>query len=158
MKSIRIYGANDVRFEKMPRPKPGLGEVLIRVRATGICGTDVEIRDGTMAYFTRGMASYPVTPGHEWVGDIAELGDAVEGFEVGDRVVGECSVGCAKCDRCLAGKYHQCANRTETGILNRDGGFAQFITFPTLFCTGSPVASTCALRLSWSPRRSRSTA
>ena len=133
MKSIRIHGANDVRFEEVARKAPGADDVLIRVRATGICGTDVEIRDGTMAYFTRGMASYPVTPGHEWVGDIVELGRNVEGFNVGDRVVGECSVGCMRCSRCMAGQYHQCQNRSETGILNRDGGFAEYITFPALF-------------------------
>lgn len=133
MKAVRIHGANDVRLETIARKKPRADEVLVRVRATGICGTDVEIRDGTMPYFTRGMATYPVTPGHEWVGDVAELGPGVTGFDVGDRVVGECSVGCVKCDRCLAGRYHQCLQRTETGILNRDGGFAEYITFPALF-------------------------
>lgn len=133
LKAVRIHGANDVRIADIGRPIPGHGEVLIRVRATGICGTDVEIRDGTMAYFTRGMASYPVTPGHEWVGDVVEVGNDVVGFDIGDRVVGECSVGCTKCDRCLAGNYHRCLERTETGILNRDGGFAEYIVHPALF-------------------------
>lgn len=133
MKAIRVHGPGDVRFEDAITPIPEPDEVLIRIRATGICGTDVEIRDGTMAYFTRGMANYPVTPGHEWVGEVTALGADVKGFTIGDHVVGECSVGCMKCDRCMAGNYHQCLNRTETGILNRDGGFAQYLTFPALF-------------------------
>jgi len=133
LKAIRIHGAHDVRLEDVARPTPAPDESLIRIKATGICGTDVEIQDGTMAYFTRGMASYPVTPGHEWVGEIVTLGGEVTGFDVGDRVVGECSVGCMKCKRCVSGNYHQCAVRTETGILNRDGSFAEFIVFPALF-------------------------
>lgn len=133
MKSIRIHGANDIRFEDIPTAVPDANEVKVRLLATGICGTDVEISDGTMAYFTRGMASYPVTPGHEWVGEVVELGEGVTGFLIGDRVVGECSVGCMECNRCMAGNYHQCLHRTETGIFNRDGGFAEYITFPALF-------------------------
>ena len=133
MEAIQIYGAHDVRYETVPTPKPHLGEVLIRVRATGICGTDVEIVDGTMPYFTMGMAYYPIIPGHEWSGEIIELGDGVENFAVGDHVVGECSVGCGRCATCLAGNYHQCPHRRETGILNLNGGFAEYIRFPAMY-------------------------
>ncbi len=133
MKAVRIHGARDLRTDQIAQPVPGAGEVLIRVRATGICGTDVEIHDGTMAYFTRGMASYPITPGHEWVGDVVSLGQGVSGFDAGDRVVGECSVGCMSCEICKSGAYHRCPDRTETGILNRDGGFAEYLVFPALF-------------------------
>lgn len=133
VKAIRINGPHQVHLEEVPIPAPGAGEVLIRVRATGICGTDVEIVHGTMAYFTLGMAAYPVTPGHEWVGEVVDLGDGVHEFAIGDHVVGECSVGCRACDRCLSGNYHRCLNRTETGILNRDGGFAEYIVYPAVF-------------------------
>ncbi|SMX29307.1 2-deoxy-scyllo-inosamine dehydrogenase [Pelagimonas phthalicica] len=133
MKAIRIHGAGDVRLEEIELADPEPGEVLIRVRATGICGTDVEILDGTMAYFTRGMAQYPVVPGHEWVGEVASLGAAVSGFEVGDHVVGECCVSCGTCDLCKSGNYHRCLSRTETGILNRDGAFAEYMLFPAAF-------------------------
>lgn len=133
MKAIRIHGANDVRMAQVEVPQPGPGQVLLRILATGICGTDVEIFDGVMAYFVRGMAHYPVTPGHEWVGEIVSCGEGVSGFKPGQRAVGECSVGCAACPTCLAGNYHQCPDRTETGILNRDGGFAEYILFPALY-------------------------
>ena len=130
MKAIRINGPGQFAIEDRPRPAPTSDEVLVRICATGICGTDVEILHGTMAYFTQGLAAYPVTPGHEWSGKVVELGANVEGFDIGDHVVGECSVGCGTCGRCRSGNYHRCANRTETGILGRDGGFSEFITFP----------------------------
>jgi threonine dehydrogenase-like Zn-dependent dehydrogenase len=99
----------------------------------GICGTDIELYDGTMFYITSGMTSLPLTPGHEWSGEVVEVGDEVAEFQVGDRVVGECSVGCGNCPTCLRGWYNQCPSRTETGILGRDGGFAEYLTFPEAF-------------------------
>ena len=129
MRAVVVSGAQSFAVKQVERPVRKSKEALIRVLAGGICGTDIEILDGTMAYFTGGLASYPITPGHEWVGEIVEVSSGSE-FEIGDRVVGECSVGCGDCERCVRGRYHQCANRTETGIMNRDGGFAEFISFP----------------------------
>lgn len=133
MKAIQIHDAHDIVFGDVSQPEPGPGEVLVRVRSTGICGTDVEIVEGTMPYYTQGMAKYPIIPGHEWAGEVAGLGAGVSHFAIGDRVVGECSVGCGQCSTCLAGNYHQCPTRRETGILNLNGGFAQFMTFPAIF-------------------------
>lgn len=133
MRGVVIEAPRRVAIRDLADEPPGAGEVTIRVLATGICGTDVEIFDGTMPYFTAGMARYPVVPGHEWVGEVIACGDGVERFSRGDRVVGECSVGCMCCSVCLSGNYHRCANRTETGILNRPGAFAQVIRFPALF-------------------------
>ena len=133
MKAIVIAGPASASLREVPLDPIGPGDVRIRLLATGICGTDVEIFHGTMPYFTNGMASYPVIPGHEWVGEVVEVGPAVTSFKAGDRVVGECSVGCMTCATCIAGDYHRCPQRTETGILNRNGGFAEFITFPSLF-------------------------
>jgi len=133
MKAIVIEGPGRAELRDVASVPPGPGEVRIRLLATGICGTDVEIFDGTMPYFTGGMASYPVIPGHEWVGEVVETDAGVTAFRPGDRVVGECSVGCMACATCLAGNYHRCARRTETGILNRNGGFAEEMTFPALF-------------------------
>jgi len=133
VKAIVISGPGQAELRTVAPDPPGPGDVLVRLLATGICGTDVEIFDGTMPYFTNGMARYPVIPGHEWVGEVVETGTAVAGFRSGDRVVGECSVGCMACDTCRAGDYHRCAARTETGILNRNGGFAEYVTFPALF-------------------------
>lgn len=133
MRAIVIDGPGRAALRDMPSRAPGPGEVRLRPLAVGICGTDVEILDGTMPYFTSGMAAYPVIPGHEWVGEIESAGPGVGGFKEGDRVVGECSVGCLQCGLCRAGNYHRCLQRTETGILNRDGGFAELLTFPAAF-------------------------
>jgi len=133
MKAIVISGPGAAGLRDVEPDPLGPGDVRIRLLATGICGTDVEIFEGTMPYFTGGMASYPVIPGHEWVGEVSEVGPGVTAFAAGDRVVGECSVGCMRCATCIAGDYHRCAGRTETGILNRNGGFAEFVTFPALF-------------------------
>ena len=133
MKAIVIDGTRKAEFRTVAQDPLGQGDVLVRLLATGICGTDVEIFDGTMPYFTSGMARYPVIPGHEWVGEVVETGAAVTDFRPGDRVVGECSVGCMACATCRAGHYHRCAQRTETGILNRNGGFAEYVTYPALF-------------------------
>ena len=133
MKAIRYHGAKDIRYEEIEMPKVGPDDVLIRVRAAGLCGTDLEVYDGVMFYFTSGMTYVPITPGHEWAGEVVELGPNVKEFAVGDRVTGECSVGCLKCPYCVRGWYNQCPNRTETGLLNREGGFAEYISFPRYF-------------------------
>jgi len=133
MKAIRVYGARDIRYEEVDMPKVGADDVLIRIRAAGLCGTDLEVYDGTMFYLTSGMTSLPFTLGHEWSGEVVELGANVSEFAIGDRVTGECSVGCRSCLNCMRGWYNQCQYRTETGPLNRDGGFAEYISFPAQF-------------------------
>ena len=133
MKAIRIHGPEDVRFEEVPIPEVGPEDVLIQVRAAGLCGTDLELYDGTMFYITSGMTKLPIIPGHEWSGEVVELGSNVNEFSVGDKVTGECSVGCRSCLYCIRGWYNQCQSRTETGLLNRDGGFAEYISFPKYF-------------------------
>jgi threonine dehydrogenase-like Zn-dependent dehydrogenase len=133
MNAIRYYGPRDVRYEEVAMPQVGPDDVLVRVRAAGLCGTDLEVYDGVMFYFTSGMTYTPITPGHEWAGEVEALGSNVTEFEIGDRVTGECSVGCLKCSYCTRGWYNQCPNRTETGLLNREGGFAEYISFPKYF-------------------------
>jgi len=133
MKAIRVHGPKDLRYEDVDMPKVGPDDVLIRVRAAALCGTDLEVYDGTMFYLTSGMSSLPFTLGHEWAGEVVELGENVSEFEVGDRVTGECSVGCRECEYCIRGWYNQCQHRTETGLLNRDGGLAEHISFPKYF-------------------------
>jgi len=133
VKAFRIYGARDARYEELPDPGIGPDEVLLRVRAAAVCGTDLEIYQGTMFYFSSGMARYPIIPGHEWSGEVLEAGERVTNFRPGDKVVGECTVSCGHCEFCRMGRYNQCTNRRETGILNLDGGFADRLRFPAAF-------------------------
>ncbi|HZC73713.1 MAG TPA: alcohol dehydrogenase catalytic domain-containing protein [Jatrophihabitans sp.] len=126
-----ITGPGRIELEAEPTaPRPGPHDLVIEPDAVGICGTDIELFRGTMAYLTSGFAAYPLVPGHEWTGRVIEVGSAVRGFAVGDRVVGECPIGCGTCERCVAGSYHLCPHRTETGIARRDGALATRLVFP----------------------------
>lgn len=129
-RAVELRGDGTVSTVDRPVRTPGPGELRIRVRTVGLCATDKEVRDGTMVYFVNGMAHYPVVPGHEWVGTVLAAGPGTAGFTVGDRVVGECSVGCGHCARCAAGRYHLCDRRRETGLIGLDGALAEEIVFP----------------------------
>jgi L-iditol 2-dehydrogenase len=133
MRALIIDGPERFGFSEIAAPVAGPGEVLVDVLCGGICGTDVEIIHGDMVYFTTGMALYPVVPCHEWTGVVADVGRDVEGFALGDHVVGEVSIGCRACGVCLSGNYHRCSFRTETGILGRQGAFAEQIALPAAF-------------------------
>ncbi|MBN2295679.1 MAG: alcohol dehydrogenase catalytic domain-containing protein [Pirellulales bacterium] len=133
MKAIRIHGPKDARYEDVPMPEVPPDNVLVRVRAAAICATDIELYDGVMFYITSGMTRYPFIPGHEWSGEVVELGSNVNDFAVGDKVVGECSIGCRRCATCRRGTYQLCPDRSETGLLKQDGGFAEYISFPRFF-------------------------
>lgn len=133
MKAIRVHGPRDARYEDVADPEPRDDEALIRVHAAALCATDVEFFHGDMAYITQGLTRLPLIPGHEWSGEVVSLGKAVQGFEVGDRVAGECTIGCRECAFCIRGDYNQCPHRRETGLLNKNGGFAEYIRFPQYF-------------------------
>jgi L-iditol 2-dehydrogenase len=130
MKAFRIYGAYSARYETLPDPQIGADDVLVGVRAVALCGTDLEIYQGTMFYFTSGLAHYPIIPGHEWSGEVLAIGDDVTNVKVGDKVVGECTVACGRCEFCQRGWANQCVNRRETGILDLDGAYADLMVYP----------------------------
>lgn len=133
VKAIRIHGPRDARYEDVPTPQPGPDDVLVKVRAVAICATDVELYEGVMFYITSGLTRYPFIPGHEWSGEVVEVGTRVTAFAPGDAVVGECSIGCRKCHFCLGGHYHLCRDRSETGLLKQPGGMAEYISYPQFF-------------------------
>ena len=112
------------------RLRPGQGDLVIEPLVVGLCATDRELIDGTMVYLRNGQTRLPLTPGHEWVGKVVAAGQAVQGLQVGDVVVGECSIGCGQCSVCLSGSYHRCAQRLETGVMGLDGAMARQFTFP----------------------------
>lgn len=100
-------------------PTPNLGEVLIKVRLAGICGTDLEM--------IQGYASYTGVLGHEFVGEVAE---STNKDLIGKRIVGEINAGCGKCQMCTTGLERHCSQRTVLGIYKRDGAFAQYLSLP----------------------------
>lgn len=117
MKAASFDGKQMVYSENYPDPKPG--ETLVRVSLAGICGTDLEILDGYMAY--NGVL------GHEFVGVVEQSQNP---DLIGKRVVGEINAGCNKCDSCKKEMQRHCPNRTVLGILKRDGAFAEFLSLP----------------------------
>ncbi len=133
MRAIEFHGDERLELVERPDPAPGEGELLIAPTAVGICGTDVEIFEGSLAYFRMGIAEFPIVPGHEWTGTVVDVGSGVSGFSAGDRVVGEVAIGCGVCVRCRAGRRHLCAKRTETGIVHMDGAMASRMVFPAAY-------------------------
>ena len=103
--------------------EPGCGEVLIKIKAAGLCGIDYELYTNDMVYLKEGRSKLPIIPGHEWSGVVEKIGEYVSNFKVDDKVTGECTVSCGKCYYCERGIHNQCLDRTETGIMNREGGF-----------------------------------
>ena len=111
---LRDFGALDVA--EVPTPVPGPGEALVRVRACGICGTDLKIVGG--GYRGTWPPELPFIIGHEWSGEVAALGPDTgrSGLAVGDRVVGENHTGCGACPRCRTGRYNLCERVREPGF------------------------------------------
>jgi threonine 3-dehydrogenase len=108
-------------------PQPGPDDVLIRVRRTGICGTDLHIyRWDPWAAVN---VTAPLVVGHEFSGEIVEVGDRVQGLSRGDVVSGEGHLVCGRCRNCMAGRRVQCANTASVGV-NRAGAFAEYIALP----------------------------
>jgi 2-desacetyl-2-hydroxyethyl bacteriochlorophyllide A dehydrogenase len=131
MKAARIYGAHDIRLTDVPTPEPGRGELLCRVVRAGICGTDHAIYTGEFSFVKSGMVPFPMTPGHEWSGVVESIGEGVEGFRRGDRVVGDTGVACGVCYECLIGRYDHCKKSRAVGtILCWDGAYAEYILMP----------------------------
>ncbi|MCI9888758.1 L-threonine 3-dehydrogenase [Micrococcales bacterium 31B] len=110
-----------------PEPTPGPGEVKIRVHTTGICGTDLHILQWD-AWAARNLSA-PLIPGHEFYGEVVEVGAAVTTVAVGDRVSGEGHIVCGLCRNCRAGRRHLCIQTSSVGV-QRDGAFAEFVVMP----------------------------
>jgi threonine 3-dehydrogenase len=114
-------------LEDIPEPVIGVNDVLIRVRYTGICGTDVHIYEWDE--WAQKTIPVPMAIGHEFVGEIVEVGSNVSDFFPGDLVSGEGHVVCGRCRNCLAGRRHLCAATQGVGV-NRPGAFAELISLP----------------------------
>lgn len=130
MRAAALFGPGDMRVVDKPVPKPGPGEILIRVAACGMCGTDIKILYGKFANTPPYDGNF--TPGHELAGVVAALGEGVNEFAVGDHVVCEAHKGCGQCENCLDGEYTACFNYGNLAKGHRalgmscDGGFAEY--------------------------------
>jgi threonine 3-dehydrogenase len=124
---VKTAAAPGLELREVPRPAYGINDVLVRVRKTGICGTDLHI--AAWDPWAARTINPPLVVGHEFVGEIVAVGSNVADFHPGEIVSGEGHVTCGRCRHCLAGRRHLCANTIGLGV-GRDGAFAEFVTLP----------------------------
>ena len=124
---VKRNSAPGLWLEEVPEPKPGLNDVLIKIDRTGICGTDLHIYKWDA--WAQKTIPVPMVVGHEFVGEIVEVGANVADFHPGDIVSGEGHVVCGRCRNCLAGRRHLCAHTKGVGV-NRPGAFAEYVAVP----------------------------
>ncbi|MBZ9743209.1 MULTISPECIES: zinc-dependent alcohol dehydrogenase family protein [unclassified Mesorhizobium] len=123
MRAVRLEAVGSISLREVDKPVPGNDDLLVRIEACGVCGTDRHLFHGEFP------SRPPVTPGHEFSGIVEAVGSGVSGFLVGDRVTGDPNIACGRCGHCHAGRVNLCSNLTAIGI-HRDGGFADYVVMP----------------------------
>lgn len=125
MRAGILYGPKDIRLGDAPKPVVGPDEVLLQSKAAGICGTDLHIYRGEFV----GRVSYPAIQGHEFGGVIADVGENVDDFKPGDRVVVDPIISCHRCPACLTGRFNACRTLKLFGV-DLAGGYGQYVAIP----------------------------
>lgn len=131
MKAVRLEAIERLVVREVPCPVPDPDDLLVRVEACGICGTDRHLLHGEFP------STPPVTLGHEFCGIVEAVGSSVSGFAPGQRITGDPNIACGRCDRCQAGRINLCRNLRAIGI-HRDGGFADRVLVPQRQAFGLP--------------------
>ena len=124
---VKLEAGPGLHLREALRPEIGINDVLIRVHKTGICGTDLHIESWDP--WAARTIHPPLIVGHEFVGEVVDVGSNVTDFHPGELVSGEGHVTCGRCRHCLAGQRHLCVNTVGLGV-NRDGAFAEFVALP----------------------------
>jgi len=124
---VKSRAASGLDLKEVPNPKMGRSEVLIRVKSTGICGTDLHIYKWDA--WASSTIPLPLVIGHEFVGEVIDVGSDVDFIGVGDRVSGEGHIVCGRCRNCLAGRRHFCKDTRGVGV-NYPGAFAELLVLP----------------------------
>lgn len=114
-------------MENVPEPEMGINDVMIKIRRTAICGTDMHI--WKWDEWAQKTIPVPMVVGHEFVGEIVDKGSNVNDYKIGQIVSGEGHVVCGLCRNCMAGRRHMCANSSGIGV-NRSGAFAEYLALP----------------------------
>ena len=128
MKALaKLEAAPGLKLTQVKKPEVGHNDVMIRIRKTAICGTDMHIWNWDE--WARKTIPVPMHVGHEYVGEIVDMGQEVRGFAIGDRVSGEGHITCGFCRNCRAGRRHLCRNTVGVGV-NREGAFAEYLVIP----------------------------
>ncbi len=124
---VKRHAKEGLWLEDMPEPEVGNNDVLVKIKKTAICGTDIHIYNWDE--WAQKTIPIPMITGHEYAGEIIELGSNVTDLEVGDIVSGEGHITCGRCRNCLAGTIHLCPNTIGVGV-NRTGAFAEYLSVP----------------------------
>jgi len=124
---VKLRPEKGIWMEDIPVPKIGINDVLIQIKKTAICGTDLHIYKWDD--WSARTIKTPMTIGHEYVGIIVDKGRGVKNIRIGDRVTGEGHIACGHCRNCRRGKLHVCENTIGVGV-NRDGAFAEYLSLP----------------------------
>lgn len=124
---VKSKDEKGIWMEDVPVPAVGINDVLIKIKKTSICGTDLHIYKWDD--WARKTINVPMTIGHEYVGVVVEKGAGVQNVKIGDRVTGEGHIACGHCRNCRRGKLHVCENTVGIGV-NRDGAFAEYLSLP----------------------------
>lgn len=122
MKALFFPRVNEIEVGQLCKPEVGRGEVLIKLRASGLCHTDIDVMRANY-----GASAFPLIPGHEFAGEVFSVGDDVTDFKVGDRVVVDPNLECGNCAQCKKGWAHLCETLRAYGV-TENGGFAEFCT------------------------------
>lgn len=131
MRAFVVTGPGEASVQDVAVPSILPGQVLVEVERVGLCGTDMELFSGEMAYFASGETSYPLRIGHEWCGTVIALGTGVDSGWSGRRVTGDTMIGCGTCERCRRGRHHVCADRAELGVRDgMPGALAEYVAVP----------------------------
>lgn len=124
---VKLHPEKGIWMEDIPIPRLGINDVLIKIKKTAICGTDLHIYKWDE--WSQRTIKTPMTIGHEYVGEVMEKGRGVKNIHIGDRVTGEGHIACGHCRNCRRGKLHVCENTVGVGV-NRDGAFAEYLSLP----------------------------
>ena len=106
MRAFVVSAPRTASVDEVAAPEPGPNDLLVAVERVGICGTDVELYTGQMAYLDQGITHFPLRLGHEWTGTVVATGAAANEHWIGKRVTGDTMLGCGHCRFCLAGHVH----------------------------------------------------
>lgn len=139
MRALVVTGPREAQVQDVPDPVAAPGQLLVDVERVGICGTDVELYTGEMAYIDQGFTHFPLRLGHEWTGRVVAAGSPEDESWIGKRVTGDTMLGCGHCDYCRSGRHHVCPNRFEVGIRDGwDGALAERMLVPSTFAYEIP--------------------
>ena len=131
MKALTVINPHHAEFSDVPTPVATGKMLLVKVKRTGVCATDLSIYTGESSFVESGQIVYPVRFGHEWSGEVVSVGEEVKDFKPGDKVISDSGISCGECEDCKKGNYGSCKHTYSVGTINTwDGCYAEYMLIP----------------------------